>query len=155
LPVLWAKLTVFAAMIAIAMTVTTFAAFLIGQAFLQTHGTTLGAAHAVQSIIGAAFYLTTISLVAVAIGFIVRSTAGGIAIVVALLLVLPGLGDILPLSWQTHVMPYLPSNAGLALYAVNPDQAATLTVTPAVITLLVWCAAAVGIAAFVLRRRDA
>jgi ABC-2 type transport system permease protein len=42
-----------------------------------------------------------ISIVAVAIGFIVRSTAGGIAVVVALLLVLPGLGDILPPSWQT------------------------------------------------------
>lgn len=155
LPVLWAKLSVFAAMTAVTMIVTTFVSFLVGQAFLRTHGTPLGAPHVVQSIIGAAFYLTTVAIIAVAIGFIVRSIAGGIAVLVALLLVLPGIGDILPVSLQTHVLPYLPSNAGSALYTVLSDQTTVLSVPRAVVTLLVWCVLTVGCAALVLRRRDA
>lgn len=155
LPVLWAKLAVFGVMVAAAMAITTVASFLVGQAFLKTHGTSLGAAHVIQSLVGATFYLIAVAVIAVAIGFIVRSTAGGIAAVVALLLVIPGIGDILPASWQTHVLPYLPSNAGAALYTVHPDPTASLTATPAVITLLLWCIAAVTASALVLRRRDA
>ncbi len=154
-PVLWAKASIYAAMVAVAMLATTLVSFLVGQAFLQSHGTTLGAAHAVQSVVGAAFYLTTVAVIAVATGFIVRSTAGGISVIVGLLLVLPGIGSVLPTSWQTHVLPYLPSNAGSALYTVNSDQVTTLGVTASVITLFVWCAVAVAGAVLVLRRRDA
>ena len=56
-----------------------------------------------------------IGVVAVALGFIICSTAGGIATLFGLLLVLPGLGLLLPASWQDHLLPYLPSNAGASM----------------------------------------
>ena len=48
----------------------------------------------------------------VALGTIVRNTAGGIALFVGLLFVLPGIAAILPASLADSINPYLPVNAG-------------------------------------------
>jgi hypothetical protein len=90
----------------------------------------------------------------VAFGFIIRSTAGGIATLFGLLLVLPGIGQLLPSSWQTHTLPYLPSNAGSAIYSAHPDPTA-LSPGTGLLVLVVWVALAMAVAAVVLKRRDA
>jgi len=70
-----------------------------------------------------ALYLTVTGLLGVAFGFIIRNTAGGIAALFGLLLVLPGLSNLLPTSWQSSVVPYFPSSAGQALNTQHGDRA--------------------------------
>lgn len=154
LPVLWAKLLVFSVVTFVLMVVSAFAAFLVGQQLLGSHGTTLSAPHALRAVIGVALYLTVVGVLAVGLGFIIRSTAGGIASLFGLLLVLPAIGHVLPTSWQQHILPYLPSNAGGALYNLKPDPG-TLAPWTGFGVMCLWGVAAVVAAAVLLRRRDA
>lgn len=154
LPVLWAKVGLYAVVTFVVMLVGAFAAFLGGQQFLGTHGTTLSAPHAVLSVVGVAGYLTLIGVLAVALGFLIRSTAGGIATLFGLLLVLPGIGQVLPTSWQRHTLPYLPSNAGASIFSIHTDPG-SLSAGPGLLVLCVWVLVAVGAAAVVVTRRDA
>ncbi|HEY0487620.1 MAG TPA: ABC transporter permease [Mycobacteriales bacterium] len=153
LPVLWAKAGLYAVSTFVIMLPSAFVAFLGGQRLLGVHGTTLSAPNALRAVFGTALYLMVIGVLAVAIGFIVRRTAGGIAALFGLLLVLPGIGNLLPVSWQTSVLPYLPSNAGGALYTIQPDPG-TLAPWTGFAVLCVWAAVGIVAAAVVLKRRD-
>ncbi len=154
LPVIWAKAGLYAGVTLVLMLVSAFFAFLIGQHFLATHGTTLGSPHSWRAIIGVAGYLTLVGVLAVAFGFLIRSTAGGIATLFGLLLVVPGIGQLLPASWQSHTLPYLPSNAGAAFYSARPDPGA-LSPGTGLLVLCIWVLAGLACAAVVVRRRDA
>jgi ABC-2 type transport system permease protein len=154
LPVLWAKLAVFAAMVFAVCLPASFAAFLGGEALLGTHGVSLGAPGALRAVFGVALYLTVAGLLGVAFGFIVRNTAGGIAALFGLLLVLPGLANLLPNSWQDSVVPYFPSNAGQALYTQRGDHA-MMHPWPGFALFVGYLAIAVVLAGLSLRRRDA
>jgi ABC-type transport system involved in multi-copper enzyme maturation permease subunit len=154
LPVLWAKAGLYAAVVVVLMFVSSLIAFQVGQHFLAGHGTTLAAPHAWRAVIGTAGYLMLIGVLAVALGFIIRSTAGGIATLFGLLLVLPGIGQVLPTSWQTHTLPYLPSNAGSSIYSAQPDPTA-LSAGTGLLVLVIWVAVALAGAALLLKRRDA
>ncbi len=154
LPVLWAKSVLYAGVTFVLMLAAAFAAFLGGQQFLGSHGTTLSAAHAVQSIVGVAGYLTLIAVFAVALGFIIRSTAGGIATLFGLLLVLPAIGRVLPTSWQDATLPYLPSNAGASMFSIHTDPS-NLSAGSGLLVLCLWVAAALAGAAVLVKRRDA
>jgi hypothetical protein len=154
LPVLWAKASLYAAVTFALMLGASLAAFLVGQHFLASHGTSLSAPHAWRAIFGTAGYLTVVALLAVALGFIIRSTAGGIATLFGLLLVLPGIGLLLPTDWQTHTVPYLPSNAGESLYSAAPDPTA-LSPATGLLVLVIWVVVGLAAAALLLKRRDA
>ncbi|QNK79413.1 ABC transporter permease subunit [Nakamurella sp. PAMC28650] len=154
LPVLWAKLLVFGAATFVLMEIAAFAAFWLGQAGLATHGTTLSAPGALRSVIGTGLYLTVVGVLSVALGFIIRSTAGGISVVIGLLLVLPGIMNVLPQSWQDHISPYLPSNAGAVITTVNADPGSLAPWTGFGVFCL-YAAVAVAISAVLLNRRNA
>jgi ABC-2 type transport system permease protein len=154
LPVLWAKALLYAVVTFVLMLVAAFLAFVGGQHFLSAHGTTLGAPHAVRAVIGAAGYLTLIGVLAVALGFLVRSTAGGIATLFGLILVLPGIGQVLPASWQQHTLPYLPSNAGASIFTLHTDTG-MLSAGAGLLVLCLWVVAGLALAAVVVKRRDA
>jgi len=68
--------------------------------------------------------------------------------------VLPTIGRVLPTSWQDHVLPYLPSNAGGALYTLKPDPG-TLGAWTGFGVMCLWALAAVVTAAVLVKRRDA
>jgi hypothetical protein len=108
----------------------------------------------VRVIFGVALYLTVVGALAVGLGFVLRSTAGGIATLVGLLLVLPGIAQLLPDTWQPHVLPYLPSNAGAGVFAVHPDPG-MLSTWNGFAVFCAWAVAALVLGAVVLRRRDA
>lgn len=154
LPVLWAKAVLFATLTLVLMEFSAFVAFLAGQAALGSHGTTLAATGALRATVGTGLYLTVVALLGVALGFIIRSTAGGIAALFGVLLVLPGVLAILPETWQSTIGPYLPSNAGAALYDLHPDGASLAPWTGFAMFCL-YAALALVAAAVVLRRRDA
>lgn len=156
LPVLWAKLGVYALVTFVVGEVGSFAAFLGGQAFLSSQHieTTLSAPGVFRAVSGVGLYLTGVGLLGVALGWLIRHTAGAIATLFGLLLVLPGLAEALPDSWAPHVLPYLPSNAGQALINLQPDD---LMLAPW--TGFAWfcgyVVVAVAAAAVLLKRRDA
>lgn len=154
LPVLWAKAVLYALVTFVLMLASAGLAFLGGQHFLGSHGTTLAAPNAARAIVGVAGYLTLVGVLALALGFLLRNTAGGIATLFAVLLVLPGLGQVLPTSWQQHTLPYLPSNAGAAFYSLRPDPG-MLSPAAGLLVLGLWVAVGLAGAAYLLVRRDA
>lgn len=154
LPVLWAKSTLYAGVTFCLMLPAGFAAFVGGQQLLGTHGTSLSGTGAGRAIVGVAGYLALIGVFSVALGFVVRSTGGGVAILCGLLLVVPTLGLLLPSSWRDHLLPYLPSNAGSTLSSAQPAPDA-LSAGTSLLVLLAWVAAALAAAALALKERDA
>ena len=155
-PVLLAKAAVFAAVTFVVGEAAAFAAFLGGQAFLSSQDieTTLAAPGVLRAVSGTGLYLTGIGLLGVAFGWLVRYTAGAIAGLVSLVLIVPGLAGILPESWAPHVLPYLPSTAGQALLAVRP-QPLTLPPWTGFAWFCGYVVVALAAAAVVLKRRDA
>ena len=70
---------------------------------------------ALRAVIGAGLYLAVLAVLALALGVLLRSSVGTIAVVVALMLLLPGIATALPTTWQSAVVPYLPAEAGQAI----------------------------------------
>ena len=156
-PVLIAKALVFGVTALILTEVAAFAAFLLGQLALKsTHlQANLGTHEALRAIIGAGLYLTLIGLLAVGLGFLIRNTAGAIAAVFGIVLVLPLLANALPDPYSTDVSKYLPLNAGTQiLVTMNPDHSQLSPWAGLGITALYAVAALIG-GAIVLSRRDA
>lgn len=156
LPVVWAKSIVFAAVALIGGIVGSVVSFYIGQAFLSTQhvSTTLSAPHVLRAVIGTGLYLTVVGLLGVGLGWIIRSTAGAIATVFGILLVLPALGEFLPASWAIHIVPYLPSNAGRAVTELT-THSPELSPWAGFGLFCAYAAAAIVIGAILVRRRDA
>jgi len=74
----------------------------------STPGTaaSLGDPGVLRAVIGTAAYLTGIAVLGLAIGTLLRATAAAISTLVALVLLLPGLGALLlPASWKDNVLP--------------------------------------------------
>jgi ABC-2 type transport system permease protein len=161
LPVLWAKAIVYAAVALVLMLIATFVAFIGGQAafknktidgrLIQAHFSQPGVTRAV---IGAALYLTVVGLLGLAFGALLRNTAGAIASLFGVLLVLPIIVHFLPGSWSDKIDKYLPGSAGQAVINVVPDH----TQLSPWVGLAVFCgytAVAMIAAAVLLLRRDA
>lgn len=155
LPVLWGKLTVFAAVIGVVSVVSSFAAFFAGQALLSSQHiqVTISSPNALRMVIGAGVYMLLVGIIGMALGGILRNTAAGISSLVALFFVIPPIMDLLPASWSDHIAPYLPSNAGDAFWG-HPDGTHLSPFTGFVV-LCLWAAVAVACAAVRLIRSDA
>jgi ABC-2 type transport system permease protein len=154
LPVLWAKLIVFAALAGVAMLVAAFAAFFTAQQLLGSYGIDLRAPHALRVVLALAGYLTLVGLLGLGLGFITRSTAGGIAALVGLLLVAPGILAAINTSWSTSSAHYLPLNAGLAMFSDSAAKGGDLTPSGGTLTMITWTLAAVLAAAVMITQRD-
>jgi ABC-2 type transport system permease protein len=156
LPVLYAKAAVFGAVAFVVSLAASLCAFFATQAVLGSHGVSLGHPGASRAVVGIALYLTVVGLLGMALGFLTRNTAGGIAALVGILLVLPAIGQAFPASWQHSVLPYFPNNAGQALYTLGHGDNQTLLHPWAGFGLFAGYTVVVfATAAFSLRRRDA
>ena len=155
LPVIAAKIVVFAALGFATMLFASFAAFFTSQAILGTYGVGLGANHALRVIIALAGYLTLVGLLGLGIGFIVRSTAGGIASLVGLLLVAPGILAALSTSWADTASRYLPLNAGVAMFNNSPATGGDLTPGGGLTVMGLWVLASFIGATIMVSTRDA
>jgi ABC-2 type transport system permease protein len=155
LPVLWAKLAVFAVVALVTSEAALAVSMLAGQAILSVRqaGVSLSDPGVLRAMTGAGLYLTVTGLLAVALGFLIRNTAGAIAVLFGILLVLPTLWSVLP-GWAGHVTPYLPSNAGQAIMQLH-SSAGTLAPWTGLTLFAGYAALAAGAAAVVLNRRDA
>jgi ABC-2 type transport system permease protein len=155
-PVLIAKALVFAVIAFVVAGVSAFFAFIFGQqALASTHAqASLSTPHAVRAILGAGLYLTLIGLLAVGLGFLVRNTAGAIAGLFGVVLVLPLLTNALPDPYATDIAKYLPLNAGTQIMVTRNFDATMLGPwTGLGVTALYALAAIIG-GAVMLKRRD-
>jgi ABC-type transport system involved in multi-copper enzyme maturation permease subunit len=153
LPVLWSKLIVYGTTVFALMVPSAFIAFFIAHAIMQPHhqAVSFGAQGVVRALVGAGLYLTVIGLFGLGVGAIVRNTAGGIATFAAVMFVLPPLMNVLPTSWNNAASPYLPLQAGERVLQL---QGGTLSPWEGFAVLCGYAAAAIVIAAVLLRRRD-
>ena len=98
LPVLWSKSLVAGSAAFVTMTAGAFAAFAAGSAVLNDKlgAVGLGDDGVLRALLGAGLYLGLVAVLGVALGMLVRSSAGAIAILAGLLLIVPGLAALLP-----------------------------------------------------------
>lgn len=157
LPVLWGKLTTFVGVLGPVVLVGVLVSFFAGMAILDAGGAATvswsddGVARAV---IGTAAYLVGLGLIGLAVGVIMRSTAGAIGTVLGAVLFVPTLASaLLPDSWD-EVPKYLPSNAGQAFTSVSPADT-LLSPGTGMAVFAAWVLLAITGAAVALKRRDA
>jgi ABC-2 type transport system permease protein len=156
LPVLWSKAAVFGLVALGVSLVGVLVVFPIASGIVS--GTpaalTLSSSGVVRSLLGAGLYLGLVGVIGTALGALLRSVAGGISVLVASLMLIPGLISLLPTSWQDDISPYLPSNAGQAMFSLTHDST-TLSPTAGLLVFLAWTALALAGAAYRLVRSDA
>ncbi len=157
LPVLWAKLGVFAAVVFAVSTITSFVSFFLGQALLgsQSLNVSISAPGALRSVMGAALYVTVAGMIGLALGALLRNTAAGISTFVGAFFVIPPLTQLLPSSWSSHFVQYLPSNAGGVLYGGTQNLSNALAPWTGFGVLCGYAVILIGLAAWRLRRVDA
>jgi ABC-2 type transport system permease protein len=154
--VLGAKALVFTAVTMVTGVGSCLVAFFVSQAILSDHHlqTTISAPGELRAVIGGGLYLAVLGLLSFGLGAIIRHTAGAIAAVFGLVLVLPGVAIFLPSSLSNTIGPYLPSTAGRAVFSVGP-QAHALTPWVGLAVFSAYAAVALLVAGFLVTRRDA
>jgi ABC-2 type transport system permease protein len=154
LPVLVAKAGVLAAVTFTICLPSVFIALIGGRTLFGSYGDPVGGAQAARAVLGATLYLTVVGVMGIGLGFLIRSTAGGVATLLGVLLVLPITVSALPGGFARTLGRYLPSTAGRALF-INPHGDAALSRGGGFGIFLLYAAVVMAAAAVVLRRRDA
>jgi ABC-type transport system involved in multi-copper enzyme maturation permease subunit len=155
LPVLWAKTFVFAGVAFVLTLPAVFITFFAGQAILSGQHINISISHpgVVRALLGAALYLMVMGVFGLGLGAVLRSTAGGISALAAIVFVVPPIIGLFPASFSNSVDPYLPSNAGGALWTISPDPN-TLAPWAGFTVFCGYAAASIVIAAILMARRD-
>jgi hypothetical protein len=175
-PVMLAKGLVFAALVIVVGEIVAFLSFFIGAALVNGHVVTLHA-HApvsgriisvphtitvslsqpgvLQAIVGSGLYLTVLGLFALAIGGLIRHTAGAITAVIGMVLVIFPLANLLPSSWGAHVHAYLPTIAGQLITQDKPTAGQLLSGWQGFGVFCAWTVLLLAAAIFLLQKRDA
>jgi hypothetical protein len=156
--VLGAKALVFFLVTLVVGLVSSFIAFFTSELILGTYsGAKLNASitdpGALRAVLGAGVFLALMGLLGMAVGAVLRRSAGAITALFGLVFFLPGLMELLPHSIKDNVNKFLPSNAGSAIYRQIPGP----DVLSPGMGMLVLCAYALGalaIAAVIVQRRD-
>lgn len=150
------KAIVLAAVTAVVMSITTVLTVWSGQlVYGGDEATSSLADPEVWSVIGGTTaYLAGIALIGLALGFILRSTAGAIGVFVTTIMIGPGLLSLLPDSFTDVTLKYLPSEAGSAMMSrvADPDL---LSTGSAYAVFAAWVIGLLGVAALMLRNQDA
>lgn len=101
------------------------ASFLVGQAAIAAQdvpSADLGDPGVLSAVAGGGLYLTAIALLAAALGTVMRATAGALATLVGVILLVPGMAGIFP-SWMQGMFDYWPTQGAAAVLETvpNPD----------------------------------
>ncbi|HTX85037.1 MAG TPA: ABC transporter permease [Streptosporangiaceae bacterium] len=156
-PMLAAKVAVFGLLVLVLAEIVAFGSFFVGSAILHQHVVvTLSGPGVLRATLGAGLYLTVLGLLAMGVGALIRHTAGGISIIIGVVLILPILTGLLPDQWfYNHLNAYLPQQAGSLIYAVHQSNTQLLSAWEGFGVLCIWAALLLGVAAYLLDRRDA
>jgi ABC-2 type transport system permease protein len=155
--VLAAKVLVFMAVVFVVGLVACVSAFLIGQGILSAkfQQATVGQSGVLRAIVGGAAYLAVIGALGIGLGTMLRRTAGAIAALVGLQLILPILVNFLPSPWNHDISKYLPLQAGQSIFRAAPASSGDLSTWVGFAVFCVYAVAALIGGALLLKRRDA
>ena len=150
-----AKAVVLAAVTLAAGEVVAFASFGLVQAILAGHGqgVSLGHPGVPGAVLCAGLLLCVCALLGLALGAIIRHTAGGIAATIAVILV-PGIAALLPAPWNGRIGRFTLLEAARQVSALHP-AADLFSPGWSLLVLLAWPAAGLAAAAILITRRDA
>ncbi len=157
LPVLWAKLIVLAGLVFPVTLGCALADFFAATALESARGgsvISLTAPGVLRTVVGSSLYLTVVVISGLALGALLRKTAAGLAAFAAVFFVVPIVVNLLPHS-MTGFAPYLPSNAGGALWGNPLGTAHPLSPWTGFAVLCGYAVVLTAAAAWRLRRQDA
>jgi ABC-2 type transport system permease protein len=154
--VLVAKSVVLVVVLFVVGTLTALVGYAGGNYFLDREG--IGMAlegDVLRSMYGSGLYLAGIGLFTVAVGFLLRHTAGTISVVLALMLILGNMVNLVPGTFGEWLTKLMPGNAGSAVatpVSFNPNL---LDAWPGFAVFGLETAVLLGAAWLLVRRRDA
>jgi ABC-type transport system involved in multi-copper enzyme maturation permease subunit len=155
-PVLAAKALVFAVLVFVVAEISAFVSFLIGAAILNSRvAVSLADPGVLQAIVGIGLYAAMLGVFAIAIGALLRHTAGAITAIIGFVLVLSPLALLLPGDWGRYVYAYLPTNAGQRIATTVQGPTDLLTAWQGFGVFALWTTALIILAGYLLKRRDA
>jgi ABC-2 type transport system permease protein len=173
-PVLLAKAVVLATLVFVAGEIVAFVSFFIGEALVNGHVVTgrltvgghvvtvhrtitvsLSQPGVTRALVGTGLYLTVLGLFALAIGGLIRHTAGAIVAVIGMVLVIFPLTGLLPYSWGAHIHAYTPTVAGQLITADKPTAGQLLSPWQGFGVFCAWTVLLLAGAILLLQRRDA
>lgn len=156
LPVLAAKAVVWTVLDLVISAITVFVTFYITTAILRSHvSISLSAPGVTGAVIGAILYLTVLGLFALAIGGLIRHTAGAIAIVIATVIVVPPLVGLIPGTIANHIHGYLPTVAGELVAQTSQQSGDVLSGWQGFGVFCAWTAVLLVACGWLLVQRDA
>jgi ABC-2 type transport system permease protein len=156
IPMLAAKAAVFGAVTFAISELLAFVSFLIAQRIIGHRlPESLGDPATFRAVFGVGLYLAVLGLFAFAIGAIVRHTAAAITFVVGFVGLAASLGGLLTGSIGTHIVAYLPTNAGLLITHAHQEPDDLLSPWQGFGVLCLCTALLLGAAMYLLNRRDA
>jgi ABC-2 type transport system permease protein len=152
--VLAAKAAVTGAVTLAAGEVVAFVSFFAVQAVLHRHhqGVSLSRPGVPGAVLAEGILLCVGALLGVALGAIIRHTAGGIAAAIGVI-ILPSLTILLPAPWQDRIGRFTLLDAAHQVTALHPS-ATMFAPAISLLVLLAWPAAALLLAALLITRRD-
>jgi ABC-type transport system involved in multi-copper enzyme maturation permease subunit len=151
-----AKCGVFFALVFVVAEVIAFPTFFMGSAMLHSKiAVSLGDPGVLRAALGVGLYLAVLGLFALAIGGILRHTAGAITGVIAFVLVVAPLTQLIPGSVGKHIHAYLPTEAGHLIAQSVQTKDDLLSPWQGFGVFCLWTAVLLAVAAYLLRRRDA
>jgi ABC-2 type transport system permease protein len=154
--VLLAKILVFGLVAWVVGTVAAFVSFFVAMAFWSPHhlAASLSTPAVLRAVFGGGLIALASGLLGLALGALIRHTAGSITAAVALLFVVPPLTNLLPGSWGKAISIRFTINAGQRITEVihSPGQ---LHPWPGYLWMLGECLVLLIIGAWLMRQRDA
>jgi ABC-type transport system involved in multi-copper enzyme maturation permease subunit len=124
-PVLAAKAAVLAGVVFVVAEVIAWICYLVGAAIAHKHvAVTLATPGTVRALLGFGLVMAMTALISLALGALLRHTAGAISVALGTSLVLPGLLGLIPGSTGQHLAYALPARAG-QLIMDRTEQAGT------------------------------
>jgi len=155
LPLLWGKAVTFGAAALLLAVPAVLVAFFAGQQVLagQHLDVGIGAPGVLRAVLGSALFLTAVGLLGLALGALLRNTAAGVSALFGLLFAPQLVLGLAPEPVSDAVYRYLPTPAGAAVSYVGHDPLMLGPWTGLGLFCL-YTAALLGLAAWLLRRRD-
>ncbi len=156
LPMLAAKGLVLGAVVFVVGEIVAFPSFFLGSAILHSKApVSIGDPGVLRAVIGVGMYLCVLGLFSMAIGAMVRHTAGAISAAIGVIFVLPLIALAIPGSAGKHVRAYLPSSAGQLIGSPHRTADDLLTPWQGFGVFCLWTLVLLALAAYLLDKRDA
>jgi ABC-type transport system involved in multi-copper enzyme maturation permease subunit len=155
-PMLVAKAVVYGGVALVVGEVISFASYFIGQALLSGHTpiSHIGDPGVIRAVALTGAYFALVSLMALGIGFALRHTAGAIASLVGILMVLPSVLAALPTGAQNAVEKFMPEQIAASSTGAVVPEAHYFGPWTGFAVLCLYATLALAIGAWTFARRD-